>query len=140
MLQVVMLGLGIYYLYTGKIQQKTHKVEGWRARLIGGILLSSLPLSFVFGFAIGLYVVMTGGNPETVSNYALLIDIGVVIGVMVLAIILFNSWKVSIYDPSLSGTYVPGMMPPPPGSPPMQLPPSYPPVDPNNPYQPPSSR
>ncbi len=72
---------------------KTAEVTGTPARVIGIVMLATLPMALVVGFIAGAaYVVITGHPPKEMLWFALG-DVGVIIFVLVLVTILSSVYK-----------------------------------------------
>jgi hypothetical protein len=86
MLEILMLGLGVYGLATGKFWiSKKQQLKGWRGRVCGGIFLLHLPVSMVAGLVLGL----TGGGmtEEAAGNVAFGVGLASMLTLFTIAVI-----------------------------------------------------
>jgi hypothetical protein len=85
--EVLMLVGGLYALIAGKIRlTKNMHLEGWRARVAGLFLAAPLPLALVAGFLIGP-LIGTGALPESAESAAVIVELLLVFGGLVGAVI-----------------------------------------------------
>lgn len=87
--EVVMLIGGIWTIATGKVPSflvggGKYQVEGLAARLLGLLLVLPLPVAFLGAFALGLLFGEDG------AGYAALLELAIVLGVAVLAVVLMR--------------------------------------------------
>ncbi len=85
-LQVVLLIAGIYALLTGKLPVTANvRLEGKRARIMGGLLL--LPLGVPVSYGIVFTVIaVASGHPEDFTPHAEALDVPSMLGAIALAI------------------------------------------------------
>jgi hypothetical protein len=81
--EIVMLVGGVYALVTGKLTlTKNNRLVGWRAKIAGLILMSPLPLAFLFGTVLGL-LAYAEILPEDSIQISSVIEIVLVIAALV---------------------------------------------------------
>ena len=86
MLEILMLGLGVYGVATGKFSiSKKQQLRGWRGRVCGGIFLMHLPISFAAGVVIGL----VGGEmtEDAANNVAFGVGLASMLALVTIAVI-----------------------------------------------------
>lgn len=92
MLQIAMFIGGIYVMFKGEVRATQGKlVKGWRARAIGFVLFSTLPLAFVLGFILG--VLGAAGVIDMQGMPIFLLDLGVVVLCGIVAAVLAFAWS-----------------------------------------------
>jgi hypothetical protein len=77
-IEILLLLIGLYALIGGKLPVNSgarYVVRGWHARLIGGIGLLPVPLTFVVGIVVGLLFV--GQGKRLTQDSFLLVGIGI---------------------------------------------------------------
>lgn len=123
MLAIAMTIFGIYALIAGKLGSKTHQVVGWKARIIGVIMLAYFPIAFFLGLVFVLSGVLDPAAPNF-NGIATVIDVGVVIVLAIIAGVLYSMWKQPVvHNPTMAW---------PQANQPTHF--SNQPLDPNNPY------
>lgn len=123
MFEIAMLVMGAYALIAGKLGSKTHQVVGWKARVIGIVMLTYLPLAFMLGIVVGI---MKGASPSGDDMDVVLIvgSIALLAVTAIIAGILYNVWKQPVvHNPTMAW---------PQANQPTHF--SNQPLDPNNPY------
>lgn len=133
-IEIAMLVYGIIAISKGRYKVgKTHEVVGGKARIIGGVLMCPLPTAFVAGMIIGaLYLAQHGRPPrmEDLQTTAIIMEVSILVFFALLAFILSSIWKQPIgqnqygqntYTGPVAGNF-------------------QPPVESDNPYQPPSNQ
>lgn len=82
-IEIALTLLGIYWLITGKARiDKTRELTGTHGRILGFILLLTLPLVLVLGFGMGVLIGL-GVLPGSLSSLGFLADIaGILIVVL----------------------------------------------------------
>ena len=128
MLEIILGIYGLYVLITGKMKlSATKEVVGTPARLISLIMLAPFPLAFMGGLIIGIWQGMNGQNVADLKMPLMLMEVVIVIACAVVA---FGIAHMIAQPPGASQ---------PQQYPVAQNPPTFQrPVDPKNPYQPPS--
>ncbi len=123
MFEIAMLVMGLYALFAGKLGSKTHQVTGWKARVIGIVMLTYIPLVFAFAIVVGIMKSPSTGGDD--MDVVLMIgSIALLAGTAIIAAILYNFWKQPvIHTPTMAW---------PQGNQPTHF--SNQPLDPNNPY------
>lgn len=85
--EILMLIGGLYALVAGKVKlTKNLRLEGWRARVAGLILIAPLPLAFLTGLVLGA-LAGSGAISEEILDYAGLIDMALVLLALVSVVI-----------------------------------------------------
>jgi uncharacterized membrane-anchored protein len=90
-MSIAMLIFGIIALVRGQFTlTRTKVVSGVPARVIGVILLLPLPMMLVGGMLIGVFYAMQGKQPrpEDIQGPAVLLEVGVVLGSMLIAVVI----------------------------------------------------
>ena len=95
MLELAFLVWGIIILTKRKFQLSSRKVvTGMPAILVGIMFVSLLPLGFVMGIILGVVMALNGGlenlengNAENMWIYAVLINVGLIVGAFVIAVL-----------------------------------------------------
>lgn len=84
MVEIIALVFGIIILIRGKVGVGGgHELLGWRARVVGGILLSHLLISFIGGVILGIASVSKGNNGEVSTGAVLAISLSslIIVGI-----------------------------------------------------------
>jgi hypothetical protein len=90
-MSIAMLIFGIIALVRGQFTlTRTKVVSGVPARVIGVILLLPLPLMLAGGLLIGVVLGMQGKQPrpEDIQGPAVLLEVGIILGCMLIAVII----------------------------------------------------
>jgi hypothetical protein len=63
--EFAMICMGLYFLFTGKVGSRGGAaITGWKARIIGLMLILPIPLGVVGGILCGIVWVLTGHRPD----------------------------------------------------------------------------
>jgi len=99
-LEISMLVMGLIGVITGKLTiAKNTRVEGTPARIAGVILMLPLPTALFLGFMLGLLL----GNSmplETIQIIATVLEFGLIIVCLVVALMYANSKKITVTPPA----------------------------------------
>lgn len=91
MLAIAMTIGGLYVLFKGEVSlTQSMYVRGWRARLIGLVLASYLPLAITLGLLLGIYCAVT--NTPFPDHYALPMDLALIGCCCAFAFLLGKIW------------------------------------------------
>jgi len=87
--EILMLIGGLYALIAGKVKlTKNLRLDGWRARVAGLILVAPMPLAFLIGILLAL-LVEAGTLSRSILDYAGIIDLVLVLLALV-AVVVFG--------------------------------------------------
>jgi hypothetical protein len=95
--EIGLIIVGLLTLVRGKLNVgKGRELLGTRARILGAACLLPLPLSFALGLAFGIYLGLSGVDPNLIqTNYQwhfVGIELAVVVGTVVVLSILGGRW------------------------------------------------
>jgi hypothetical protein len=85
--EILMLIGGLYALIAGKVKlTKNLRLDGWRARVAGLILVAPMPLAFLIGVLLAL-LAEAGALPPSILDYVGIIDAVLVLLALVAVVI-----------------------------------------------------
>ncbi len=88
-IEIIMILGGLYALIAGKFNLTDRfYLQGWKARIVGLLWMSPLPITFVIGLAAGIFIAL-GVFPRSVIDYVRWVEpvavVGAVVGSLVFA-------------------------------------------------------
>ena len=101
MIQLVLTIWGIVILVKRRVGfTKKKVVTGMPAIAIGILFVSMLPVGFILGMALGFVFVAQGISPDDTFYYAIFLDLGLLVSVIVAAFIIANIYGKNPNDPT----------------------------------------